>query len=161
MGCDMTVPCSDGLVNLRVGAIIMQGGKMLMVGNGKHDDMYSVGGRIQFGETAGEAVVREVAEETGCRLEIDRLGFVHENYFYGDMPWNERKLIYEVSFYFYMKAPEGFEPVCKSVIEDGTEEFLEWVPLDTSRTIYPTFFREELRHPEQTVKYFVTDERMG
>ena len=158
---DMTVPSGDGLVNLRVGAIIMKDGKLLMVGNRYHNYLYSVGGRIQFGETAEEAVVREAEEETGVRLDIDRLGFVHENYFYGDMPWNERLLIYEVAFYFYMRVPEGFEPVCKSVIEDGTEEFLEWVSPDEPRAIYPEFFREALKRPEHTVKHFVTDERKG
>lgn len=54
----------------------------------KRNYLYSVGGRIKFGETAQEAVVREVPEETGVKMEIDRLGFVHENYFYGDAPSN-------------------------------------------------------------------------
>lgn len=45
--------------------------------------LYSVGGHIQFGETAEEAVAREVFEETGVKLEIDHLGFIHENFFYG------------------------------------------------------------------------------
>ena len=30
MSKDMTVPCEDGLINLRVGAIIMKNGKILM-----------------------------------------------------------------------------------------------------------------------------------
>ncbi len=33
MNHDMTVPCEEGLINLRVGAIIMKNGKILMVGN--------------------------------------------------------------------------------------------------------------------------------
>ncbi|MBQ9460254.1 MAG: NUDIX domain-containing protein, partial [Oscillospiraceae bacterium] len=108
MGTDMTVPCGGGLVNLRVGAIIQKDGKILMVGNRiRPEYLFSVGGRVQFGETAEEAVVREVFEETGVRMEIDRLGFVHENYFYGDAPANRGKLIYEVSFFFYMKVPDG------------------------------------------------------
>ena len=119
MGKDMCVPCDNGLINLRTGAIIMKDGKFLMVGNKIHPEyLYSVGGRIKFGETAEEAVIREVCEETGVRMEIDRLGFIHENYFYGDMPSNHGKLIYEVSFYFYMKVPENFSPVCTSTTED-------------------------------------------
>lgn len=31
--------------------------------------LYSVGGRIKFGETAEEAVIREVYEETGVHME--------------------------------------------------------------------------------------------
>lgn len=159
MGIDMTVPCGGGLVNLRVGAIILKDGKCLMTRNGRHDYFYSVGGRIQFGETAEEAVVREVEEETGWRLRVDRLGFVHENYFTGDGAANLGRLVYEISFYFYMDVPDGFEPVCMSFTEDGAAEHLEWVAPDDPRTIYPAFFRTELAHPEDTVKHFVTDER--
>ena len=160
MSKDMCVPCDNGLINLRVGAIILQEGKLLMVGNRKRPEyLYSVGGRIQFGETAEQAVVREVYEETGVRLEIDRLGFVHENYLYGDDALNDGKLIYEIAFYFYMKTPEDFTPVCRSFTEDGQEEFLRWVESDAPIGIYPTFFRTELTRPTDGVKYFLTDER--
>ena len=92
---------------------------------------------------------------------MNRLGFVHENYFVGDDMLNRGKLVYEISFYFYMDAPDGFEPACASFTEDGNPEYLEWVALDDPRTIYPAFFREELKHPEPTVKHFLTDERGG
>ncbi len=89
MSKDMTVPCDNGLINLRVGAIIMRDGQILMAGNKiRPEYLYSVGGRIKFGESAEEAVIREVYEETGVHMEIDRLGFVHENYFYGDASSN-------------------------------------------------------------------------
>ena len=88
--------------------------------------LYSVGGRIKFGETAEEAVVREVWEETGVKMKVDRLGFVQENYFYGDSPSNLGKIIYEISFYFYMKMPDAFAPVCKSFTEeDNSQEHLQ------------------------------------
>ena len=159
MGVDMTVPCGDGIINIRVGAVILKNGRFLMVGNRRSDYLYSVGGRLKFGETAEEAVKREVLEETGARMEIERLGFVHENYFYGDSPANLGKLIYEVSFFFYMKVPEDFEPKGASFTEDGSEEFLKWVSPDEDTTLYPEFFRTELKHTEPTVKHFVTDER--
>ena len=98
---DMCVPCDDGIINIRVGAVIMNNGKILMVGNEDVDYLYSVGGRIKFGETAEDAVKREVFEETGIEMEIDRLLFVHENYFIGDSPSKLGKVIYEVSFFFY------------------------------------------------------------
>ena len=65
MSSDMTVAYDKGLINIRVGAIIMKNSRFLMVGNGRTDYLYSVGGRIKFGETAEEAIVREVQEETG------------------------------------------------------------------------------------------------
>lgn len=155
----MCVACDDGILNIRVGAIIMQDRKILMVGNERADYLYSVGGRIKFGETAEEAIVREVLEETGVKMEVDRLGFVHENYFYGDAPSKQGKLVYEISFFFYMKVPRDFAPVSVSFTEDNSKEYLRWVSLDESGKMYPEFFRTELRNPTDVVKYFVTDGR--
>ena len=160
MNGDMSVPCEEGILNIRVGAIILRDGKLLMVGNNiRPQYLYSVGGRIKFGETAEEAVVREVLEETGIRMEIDRLGFVHENYFYGDAKTNLGKLVYEISFFFYMKVPADFEPECSSSTEDDSKEFLRWIDVDDPIKYYPEFFRTELKSPSEGVKHFVTDGR--
>ena len=152
----MCVACDDGILNIRVGAIIMKDRKILMIGNEKVDYLYSVGGRIKFGETAEEAIIREVFEETGVVMEIDRLGFVHENYFYGDAPSNLGKLIYEISFFFYMKVPTDFEPVCNSFSEDGDKEHLVWIRADHQKKYYPKFFKTELANPTKDVKHYVT-----
>ena len=159
MGTDLTLPVGDGFFNLRVGAIILRDGKFLMVKSAGHPYCYSVGGRIRFGETAEQAILREVEEETGVRLEIERLGFVEENYFYGDSPWNRERLIYELGFYFYMKTPPDFQPARSSFDEDGVSERLEWVGPDTERTIYPDFFRSLPAEPEPGVRHIVTDDR--
>ena len=159
MNKDMCVACDDGILNIRVGAIIMKDGKLLMVGNERDNYLYSVGGRIKFGETAEEAIVREVFEETGVKMEIYRLGFVHENYFYGDAPSSFGKLIYEISFYFYMKVPSDFSPLSESFTEDNSKEYLRWVSLDEDIKMYPEFFRTELKKTTDSVKHFINDER--
>ena len=153
------MPVADGFVNVRVGAIIQKDGRILMVSNDEVKYCYSVGGRIQFGESAEDAVRREVLEETGCRLEIDRLGFIHEDFFRGDSPSKLGKLIYEIAFYFYMRTPADFEPHCGSLTEEGRGEHLEWISPDTEKTIYPAFFRTELDKPCSGVRHIVTDER--
>lgn len=156
MNQDLCIPVGDGVVNIRVGAIIMKDGKFLMAGNERFDHLYSVGGRIKFGETAEEAVIREVFEETGVKMEIDRLGFVHENFFRGTTNANDGKVFYEISFFFYMKVPEDFEPVCMSFTEDNDKEFLAWISADEERMFYPEFFRTELTEPVDYVKHFTT-----
>lgn len=83
MNSDLCVKVSDGILNIRVGAIIMKDDKFLMVENDRDEHLYSVGGRIKFEEPAEEAVIREVFEETGVKMEVDRLGFIHENFFSG------------------------------------------------------------------------------
>ena len=108
--------------------------------------------------TLEDAVRREVLEETGVRLEVERLGFVQEDFFLCDLPSKLGKVIHELGFYFYMKTPEDFEPICRSLAADGSEERLEWVPLDSERRAYPSFFFSELSHPSPFVRHFVTKE---
>ena len=159
MNHDLCVPCGNGVLNVRVGAIILKDGRLLMAGNEGADYLYSVGGRIKLGETAEEAVIREVLEETGVRAEVDRLGFVHENFFLGDSPAKLGRLIHEISFYFYMRMPDGFEPLSASFTEDGRAEFLRWVDPADNVKLFPAFFRTELLSPSDTVRHIVTDER--
>ncbi len=157
---DLTVDIDNGVLNVRVGAIIMKDHKYLMVGEGSVDFLYSVGGRIKLGETAEEAVVREVYEETGVHMEVDRLGFIHENFFQINYPAIDAtkagKQVYEIAFFFYMKVPEDFTPVCNSLTGSGEQEQLYWVDAQEERTCYPEFFRTELQNPCDYVKHIVT-----
>ena len=153
---DLCVKMEDGILNIRVGAIIMKDDRFLMVENDRFDHMYSVGGRIKFGETAEEAVVREVFEETGIKMEIDRLGFIHENHFPGDTLEKQGNIVHEISFFFYMKVPTNFEPVCDSFTEDGAKERLVWIRADHQKKYYPEFFKTELANPSKDIKHYVT-----
>jgi ADP-ribose pyrophosphatase YjhB (NUDIX family) len=159
MNSDLCVKMEEGILNIRVGAIIMKENKFLMVENDRFDYMYSVGGRIKFGETAEEAVVREVYEETGIKMEIDRLGFIHENFFPGDSLAKKGNIVHEISLFFYMKVPEGFEPVCNSFTEDGNKERLVWITTDYPKKYYPEFFKTELVNRSESVKHFVTRDK--
>ena len=158
MNNDLCVKTEGGILNIRVGAIIMRNDEFLMVENDLFDHMYSVGGRIKFGETAEEAVVREVFEETGVKMEIDRLGFVHENFFPGDSLAKKGNVVHEISFFFYMKVPEDFEPVCMSFTEDNVKERLVWIKADHPKKYYPEFFKTELGNPSQCIKHFVSSD---
>ena len=156
---DMCVRCGEGVINIRVGAIITKDNHVLMVRNNRDNFFYSVGGRIQFGETAEQAVKREVREELGFEMEIDRLGFICEAYFYGTIGDKQERLIYEPAFYFYMIVPDDFELESKTFLEDGSPEYLEWVPFDTEKMVYPEFSKTELNNPSRETKYIVADER--
>ena len=156
MSQDLCVKMQDGILNIRVGAIIIKDGKFLMVENDRFDHMYSVGGRLKFGETTEEAVVREVYEETGVKMDIDRLGFIHENFFPGDSLVKRGNVVHEISFFYYMKVPDDFEPECNSFTEDGNKEYLVWISPDHPKKYYPEFFKTELSNPSMEVKRFVT-----
>lgn len=65
---------------------------VLVATNDACDFYYSIGGGVHLDESAEEAVHREVLEETGLPYEIDRLAFVHENFFEGGRKYRRAAL---------------------------------------------------------------------
>ena len=65
----------------RAAAIIVEDNCVLFAGNENENYLYSIGGGVHMGETAENAVLREVFEETGVHYEIDHLAVIHENFF--------------------------------------------------------------------------------
>ncbi len=156
---DLTIKDTDNMLNIRVAGIIIKNNRVLMVKNLRSDYIYSLGGRLKFGESAAQGVVREVEEETGVRLEIDRLGFVHENFFTGSTPSKMNRQVYEITFYFYMKVPRDFNIETDTVTADSDGETLVWLDWHSDERYYPQFFKTELDNPSQEIKHIVTDDR--
>lgn len=131
---------------LRSCGIIIENGCVLMVKNSRDPYYYSVGGAVHHGEDTAAAAVREVYEETGELYEIDRLCFIHENFFtIGTERWHE------VAFYYLMKKKGIKEFKNESKTHDNFTERMCWIPLDdySSCKAYPEFFAEKLKGIEK------------
>ena len=101
-----------------VGAIAVDNDRLLLIrrGHGPAAGEWSVpGGRVEEGETLAEAVVRELAEETGLEGVCDRL-----------VGWVERigDDYHFVILDFLVEVLDGAEPVAG---DDAAEA--RWVPL--------------------------------
>ncbi len=118
----MTAGRADGVLGqpqLCVGAIAVNAERLLMVrrGRGPAAGEWSVpGGRVERGETLAEAVLRELAEETGLDGVCDEL-----------IGWVERigPEHHFVILDFRVSVLDGADPVAGS---DAAEA--AWVPLD-------------------------------
>ena len=142
----------------RVGAIIVEENHVLLATNNVSPYYYSVGGAVKFGETAEEAIKREVFEETGVNYEIDRLAVIHENFFFGDGSADGYKC-HEISLYFLMKSRGSMELDSHSFCAEG-EEFMCWLPIDKLETVtaYPSFLTDYLECIPKEIIHIVTDE---
>ena len=97
---NLTVNFTNGVFNYRAGAIIIDSDEILMVKNSGSSFYYTVGGRVKLGEASRDVILREAYEETQLNLEIDRLAFIHENFFVSSE--NGQKY-HEICFFFLMK----------------------------------------------------------
>lgn len=155
---DCTFRTENGVFNYRVGAIILDGTRVLMTKSEGCGYYYSVGGRVKFGETAEQAVLREVFEETGVRTEIERLGFVHENFFTSDFGLNCGLRYHELSLFYYIK-PFDYTLIRSIGVNDiGQSEVLSWIDLKDCGNVkfFPEFFRSELLAPSKNVRNIIT-----
>jgi len=150
----------NGWFRYRAGAIIIENGHVLFVKNEVDDYYYSVGGGVHLGEKAEDAVKREVFEETGVEYEIERLAFIHENFFDGTGSLEVLKC-HEIAFYFLMK-PRGSQELNSNSYSQGGREYMHWLPIEKlgDYLAYPSFFAEKLKCISNTVEHIVTDERI-
>jgi 8-oxo-dGTP pyrophosphatase MutT (NUDIX family) len=155
---DCTFRTPHGNFTFRVAAIIINSGKILMVTNSKCSYYYTVGGRVHYGEKSEDAVLREAFEETGLQFEIDRLGFIYENFFSEEI-FNKDKRNHEIALHYYLTQLESYEFSCTSIGANDGKERLEWLDIDrlSDYALYPEFYKKELLTPLSSVKHIIED----
>ena len=152
---DLTFSTPGGRFNYRVGAIIIHDEKILLMRNPEAPYLYSVGGRVNYNETTQEAAIREVREETGLTLEVDRPVFFHEQFFDEEVTGEH---FHEVAVYYLMKDIDDLSSLdCVSVTERGVSEELVWIPLDEleQHNIVPVSIAKELCHLPRHLTHIV------
>lgn len=145
----------------RAAAIIIENECVLFASNEKDDYLYSIGGGVHMGETAEDAVLREVFEETGIHYEIERLAVIHENFFSENSGTLKGLNCHEISFYFLMKS-RGTQEHCSNSTTQGVKEDICWVPIKDLEKYkaFPIFLKDYLSKEHLGIEHIVTDERV-
>lgn len=145
----------------RAAAIIVENDCVLFAGNEINDYYYSIGGGVHIGETAEEAVQREVFEETGIHYEIEHLAIIHENFFVESTGKNQGLDSHEIAFYFLMKS-RGTQKLMSNSFTQGVKENMHWIPIeDLDKVVaYPVFMKSYLQSKHKEILHIVTDERL-
>ena len=143
------------------GGVVIFRGKVLLLYKSyknKYDGWVLPKGTVEFGETHEQTALREVLEETGIEYEVDRLAFIHENFFTGDGTL-EGKECHEIAFYFLMK-PRGTQELNSNSYTQGVKENMYWLPIDklNQYRAYPTFFEEKLKNIKNEIEHIITYE---
>ena len=123
----------------RAAALIIRDKKLLAASSRDIPGLYfAIGGTVNIHETSEEAVIREVKEEIGIRLEVEQLAFVNEEFFI----LNGKK-IHQMTFCYLMKAELPLDIAEGSFTDQGEKETLHWLPLDNLNeyNLVPTFLK--------------------
>jgi ADP-ribose pyrophosphatase YjhB (NUDIX family) len=105
--------------------IIVHEDKIALVTN-QSSGKYSVpGGGVEIDETLQEALRREVREETGLEIEIERFAFFREGFFYYD----PKDTAFHALSFFFVCGPKTLEMVKDDRVNDLEAEKPRWVPL--------------------------------
>jgi 8-oxo-dGTP pyrophosphatase MutT (NUDIX family) len=140
----------------RVAAVAMRGSHVLLH-RSERDDFWSLpGGRCEMGEPSVDAIRREMREELGAEIQVERLLWVGE-VFYAD----HGRDYHELSFYFLVSLGPQFNRGAPGAPFYGDEEGLRlifvWHPLQKLETcrLYPTFLRTALRALPQSTQHVI------
>ena len=153
---------SHGQFNYRVAAIILRDGpgvstEVLLQVIGSQPYWCLPGGRVDFGESAEEAMRREIVEELGLEPHIVRPLWVVENLYQ-----QNGARYHEASLYYLASLPEASPEAAATdswttVELDGTPLLNQWHPVDTleSLNLLPSFLRTRLRSLPDTLDYIL------
>ena len=146
---------NEGIIfTARAAALIIKDNHLLAVKHADHDVYYTVGGGIEINETSEEAVTREVYEETGRRLEIDKLVFIEERF----LEINKQRY-HEIGFFYLMKNNADIN-VSESTHTDQEKETLHWLPLNQLSDIdlVPKFLKTKALNNISTLEHIISRE---
>ncbi|MFS8975850.1 NUDIX hydrolase [Cupriavidus necator] len=142
--------------DLRAVAVAVRGDYVLLH-RVETDSFWSLpGGRVEPGEEAAHAVVREVQEELGVATTVDGLLFAVENFFEG-----EGKPHHEIGFYFAVSLPDDSPVVDVTREHIGVEStqrlIFRWFPRHDlpKLDLHPAFLRKALQENDAGIKHFV------
>ena len=142
-------------INCRTAAFIIKDDKLLFAKNINSPYYYLVGGGIKENETSEEAVTREIFEETGLELEVDKLAIIQERSHKVDA-----KKFHEIRFFYTVKNNVEINIPDGAFTDQSTDETLHWFPIDNLNdfNIVPTFLKSLSFDDMYTIKHVVVKE---
>ena len=93
---DLTFKTKEGRFNYRVAGVMIHENKLLIMKDHRAPYYYLPGGRVNLHETSTCAILREIKEELQVEGKVNRLLWIHENFFYEQI-LNEP--FHEICFY--------------------------------------------------------------
>ncbi|MFJ7828285.1 NUDIX hydrolase [Psychrobacillus sp. NPDC096623] len=154
---DISFKTTEGRFNYRVAGLLVHDEKLLIMQDKGQPYYYVPGGRIRMNEKSEDAVKREIKEELGIEVNVNRMLWVNENFF-KEESFHEQ--FHEVCFFYLLelKDEEVLKKGSKFVVdENGKTHTYYWKSLDEINNInlYPQFLKEKMSEIPPHIKHIV------
>jgi len=156
---DLIFKTENFIFSYRIAAILIRDGKVLLQ-KPINDDGYSLpGGHVSHGETSAETLIREIKEEIGADIKVEKLILIGENFFpWGDKPCQQIGLYYTVSLLNEEQIP--LDGTFQAFDELGGQRIdldFTWMPLDKLSQIklYPEGISQHILSVPEHPLHFV------
>jgi len=110
-------------------ALVVNNGKILLITAKNTGKYWFPGGAVEIGETVEEALRREVREESGIEIVIEKFLKFGEMFFYYD----PEDLSFQSFAFFYLCTPTTTDLIADDLVDDGEAEKPRWVELSSLR----------------------------
>lgn len=149
---DISFRSENEKFNYRVCAVILNEERVLAMQDERSPYYYLPGGRVKLGETAEDAVIRELEEELGVTTRIIRPLWLNQGFFKEDVDGLQ---YHEICIYFLMDI-SGTDLLSKGnqlSMQEGTHRHtFEWLKFEQLQHeyFYPIFIKKEIFHLPDT-----------
>ncbi len=151
---DLSFNTNQGRFNYRVCGILIHENKLLAMKDENSPYYYLPGGRVRFGETMEDAVLREIWEELGIQCKISRPLWLNQAFFEEDVT---KLHFHELCLYFLMDI-SGTDILSRGETfmgnEAGHTHCFTWLPFEQldRKYLYPMFIKNAIFHlPEHLI----------
>lgn len=138
----------------RVSGILLVDDKILTVKINNNDFYCLPGGHVELMENTKDAILREFKEETKINVDINRLLFITENFFNGNLG-----KFHELGFYYLLNPLEKVNTNDYELLEkdkDGIVKLtFKWIKKDELKNFKPEFIKNEIDFNSKDVKHFI------
>lgn len=143
---DITYISGQDKFNYRVCAVMISGSRILAMRDERSPYFYLPGGRVKMGETAEQAVIREVQEELNVTPKIIRPLWLNQAFFTEDV---DHLHYHELCLYFLMDVSKTGLPETDgrfTRLEGRHVHDFEWLAFERlqSEYFYPLFLKKAI-----------------
>ncbi len=141
---DLSFKFDNKKFNYRVCGIIINNGKLLAMKDERSPYFYLPGGRVQFGEAAEDAILRELREELSIEAKIKRPLFLVQSFFNEDVTKVD---FHEICIYFLIDVSHTSLPQENFIGAEVTKkQHFYWLGFEDVKKsyLYPLFIKDRI-----------------